>query len=211
VKTKSIVNQLEQGTTVDSFIERIKNGDTSFLKPLLEESRTSSNAKLRQLVDRIAGSPQIVNGIGDLRVQAQASWGATYGDQRLAQEAVRNKAVQESKAVAGAHPTPLEMLLAENIALCGLHYHYIETKFAQRVNEGLSFDAIRGYQNWIDRAHRRYMSAVKTLALVRKLGLPTVQVNVAEKQVNVGQIDVANQPGGRGDAVRPPEVEPTAE
>ena len=32
---------------------------------------------------------------------------------------------------------------------------------------------------------RRYLSAVKTLVLVRKLALPVLQVNIAKKQVNV--------------------------
>ncbi len=36
-----------------------------------------------------------------------------------------------------------------------------------------------------DRAHRRFLSAMKTLAQVRKLALPNVQVNIAQKQVNV--------------------------
>jgi hypothetical protein len=39
----------------------------------------------------------------------------------------------------------------------------------------------------MDRAHRRYLSALRTLALVRKLALPVLQVNIAGKQqVNVG-------------------------
>jgi hypothetical protein len=36
-----------------------------------------------------------------------------------------------------------------------------------------------------DRAHRRYLTAIKTLATVRKLALPVLQVNIAKKQVNV--------------------------
>ncbi len=37
----------------------------------------------------------------------------------------------------------------------------------------------------MDRAHNRYLSAIKTLATVRKLALPILQVNIAKKQVNV--------------------------
>ena len=45
------------------------------------------------------------------------------------------------------------------------------------------------YQRRMDRAHRRFLSAVRTLAVVRRLALPVLlaQVNVAAKQqVNVG-------------------------
>jgi hypothetical protein len=36
----------------------------------------------------------------------------------------------------------------------------------------------------MDRAHRRFLSAVKTLAAVRRLARPAVQINVARQQVN---------------------------
>ncbi|MFC1611640.1 hypothetical protein ACFL6C_11830 [Myxococcota bacterium] len=38
----------------------------------------------------------------------------------------------------------------------------------------------------VDRAQRRYLQAIKTLAQVRRLLRPSVQVNIAEQQVNVG-------------------------
>jgi hypothetical protein len=39
----------------------------------------------------------------------------------------------------------------------------------------------------MDRAHKRYLSALKALALVRKLALPVLvaQVNVGGQQVNI--------------------------
>jgi len=40
----------------------------------------------------------------------------------------------------------------------------------------------------MDHAHRRYLSALKTLALVRKLAVPVLQVNIARKQVNVAGV-----------------------
>jgi hypothetical protein len=39
------------------------------------------------------------------------------------------------------------------------------------------------HQRRIDKAHRRYLSSVKALAQIRKLG-PAVQINIAEKQIN---------------------------
>lgn len=41
------------------------------------------------------------------------------------------------------------------------------------------------YQRRIDRAHNRHLSAVRTLAQVRKLLKPSVaQINIADKQIN---------------------------
>ena len=41
------------------------------------------------------------------------------------------------------------------------------------------------YQRRIDRAQKRFLSAIKALALVRRLQLPAVQVNIGEKQMNI--------------------------
>jgi hypothetical protein len=41
------------------------------------------------------------------------------------------------------------------------------------------------YQRSISSAQKRYLAAIKTLALVRKLAIPILQVNIAKKQVNV--------------------------
>jgi hypothetical protein len=39
-------------------------------------------------------------------------------------------------------------------------------------------------QRRIDRTHRRLISTIKTLATVRRLAIPAVQINVARQQVN---------------------------
>jgi hypothetical protein len=39
-------------------------------------------------------------------------------------------------------------------------------------------------QRRMDRAHRRFLGTVKTLAVVRRLARPAVQINVAGHQVN---------------------------
>ena len=40
------------------------------------------------------------------------------------------------------------------------------------------------YQRRQERAHKRYLSAVKALAQVRRLELPAVQVNIGQNQIN---------------------------
>jgi hypothetical protein len=85
--------------------------------------------------------------------------------------------------LAGPNPSPLERLLAERIAICWLLLYTLEAIYAGK--DSLSLDLGNYYQENINRAHRRYLSAIKTLATVRKLAVPVVQVNIAKKQVNV--------------------------
>jgi hypothetical protein len=53
------------------------------------------------------------------------------------------------------------------------------------------------HQRRMDRAHRRYLSAIKTLATVRKLAVPVFQVNIAQKQMNIANATLPSPcPGG---------------
>ena len=50
--------------------------------------------------------------------------------------------------------------------------------------ETRSLELSRFYDQQADRAHRRFLASVESLARVRKLIIP-IQINIAEQQVNV--------------------------
>lgn len=66
---------------------------------------------------------------------------------------------------------------------CWLHLHCLEASYfsLERVSVQLGVY----HQRIMSAAQKRYLAAIKTLALVRKLGLPVLKVNIAKKQVNV--------------------------
>jgi hypothetical protein len=47
---------------------------------------------------------------------------------------------------------------------------------------GLSVSQADFQQRKVDRAHRRFLSALRTLAQIRKLALPSLMVNIARNQ-----------------------------
>jgi hypothetical protein len=115
---------------------------------------------------------------------AQNSLVNKYAGKNLpVREGLEQKMQSLQAELAGAHPSPLERLLAERIAICWLHLYTLEARYAGK--DSLSVEHGNYYQENINRAHRRYLSAIKTLATVRKLAVPVVQVNIAKKQVNV--------------------------
>jgi hypothetical protein len=61
----------------------------------------------------------------------------------------------------------------------------------------LSAKWLEFYQRRMNHSHKRYISAFKTRALVRKLAVPVLQVNIAKKQVNVARAVI----GKAGDTV----------
>jgi hypothetical protein len=85
--------------------------------------------------------------------------------------------------LAGPNPTPLERLLIERIVAFWLHLHYLEQIYAQKDSKSLELGSY--YQRSISSAQKRYLAAIKTLAVIRKLAVPVLQVNIARKQMNV--------------------------
>lgn len=104
------------------------------------------------------------------------------GDDVFSQEAIPRNLKAMRQEIAGQSPSPLERLLAERIALCWLELQYFEAIYAQNLGN-LSITQSDYHQRRIDKAHRRYLSSIKALAQIRKMG-PAVQINIAEKQIN---------------------------
>jgi hypothetical protein len=119
---------------------------------------------------------------------------AYFGHDPLATESTDRKMKQMGLDLAGPNPTQLEAMLVERILLCWLSLYYAESLYAQNQKE-LSLSSHEFQQKRIDRCHKRYLSAIKTLAMVRKLQIPNVQVNVGEKQVNIGTVNGVPQAG----------------
>ena len=78
----------------------------------------------------------------------------------------------------------VERLLIERILTCHVQLAYAETVYVQNCHK-LTLDQGTYHQERIERVHHRYLSAIKTLATVRKLAQPTLQLNVGAQQVNV--------------------------
>jgi len=85
--------------------------------------------------------------------------------------------------IAGDNPSPLERLLAERIVLTWLQIQLFEDLYASSMSKSMTIAQGNYYQKRIDHVHRRHLSALRTLAQIRKLG-PAVQINIGERQIN---------------------------
>lgn len=115
-----------------------------------------------------------------------------YHGHVIQQESVRAQVEQVRADLVGPNPTRMEALLAERAAVCWLACNVHERAAEQAQN--LTPADGRYRQRKIDGAHRRFLSAVKTLATVRKLRLPDLMVVIDRR---------AERAGGR--AVQPDE------
>jgi hypothetical protein len=152
------------------FLKRAQDGDESTLPAL------------RKLLENPAAVEMFG---GNLAQQAELSFiEAATGKNLMFKEALARKLELMRAELAGPDPTPLERLLVERVVACWLQVQDADVRYAQGQKDCTL--ALGEYQQRrVDRAHKRYLSAIKALALVRKLALPVLQVNIARKQVNV--------------------------
>jgi len=118
------------------------------------------------------------------------------GDNAIMRQILANEAKAKRKELAGpSAPSPLETLLIERIVACGFQVSHYERLIEHNSGKGIGLDQAAWLHKKADMANRRYLSAIKTLAQVRRLQLPlSVQVNVAAQggqQVNVSGVTPA--------------------
>ena len=113
-------------------------------------------------------------------------WAAGEKGSQETKDKLHNDLAEMTSSLAGINPTPMEMILAETAALNWFALRMFEAYFAGASNleKSISIAQSDFHQRRIDRAHRRLLTSLKTLAVVRRLAVPNLQINLAQSQVN---------------------------
>ena len=131
--------------------------------------------EFRELLKQV---PTLIDIVGSLAEIAERTLvKAITGEQLLFSETLTAKLDAMRAELAGPQPNPIERLLVERLVACWLQVYHADAQ-AAKFTEG-TFAEGNYMQRRQNRAHRRFLSAIKTLATVRRLALPTlVAVNV---------------------------------
>lgn len=155
-----------------------------------DRAAQGDSSALAEVSRELDNLPEVVAQLGDLGKAVLLTIVDDFAGQNLLiREAQKRFLAQLQRDVEGPSPTPLERLLAQEIVLCRLHLTNQQFQFAAL--DSYSFAEGEFRQKQIDRAQRRLLAAIKTLAQVRQLRLPAVQVNVATQggqQMNVSGV-----------------------
>jgi hypothetical protein len=160
------------GPDLKSLFDRAKRGDESCLPEVRALFANGSRGKAWRQAN---GSP--------------AEWVRRHlaesacGKNVLIKEAIEQEMDDLQADLAGPNPTPIEKLLAERASICWFIVYRYEGTYA--TSKGWSIGSTDLQQRKIDKAHARFLSALRTLAQVRKLAVPAIQLNIAKNQVNV--------------------------
>ncbi|WP_169973117.1 hypothetical protein [Tautonia rosea] len=156
-----------------SLLDRAKLGDRSTLPQV--RALLSDPERSRWYVENLGSPPNWLKNHMAERVAPK---------DLMVRESFHRKLDEVREELAGPDPTPMERLLAERAAWCWAEVNIRQISYEQA--ENLTLRQAEFQQKRIDAAHRRFLSAIKTLATVRKLALPALRINVAQNQVNLG-------------------------
>lgn len=153
------------------------------LRGAVKDAREGDEEALSRVRRVLKEAPDLGRIFRDLSTQAEQSLveRITASD-LLSQEMLPPQLDAMRSELAGPDPSVLERLLSERIVACWLQLQYGEVLYAQNLGK-MSIEEDEYQQRRLDRFHRRYLSSIKSLAQIRKMG-PTIQVNIAEKQIN---------------------------
>lgn len=154
---------------MDALLAKARKGDSKAMQELLPLLAKSNHLqRYGELAENV------------LRIIAKRM----CGEDLVFMESIFRRLQKMRIELAGGDPTPLEVLLIERIVTCWLEVNYYDAMYAQSMGD-LSIRQSNSFQLRQDRAHRRYLSAIRSLAVILRLQVPIVQVNIGEKQINM--------------------------
>jgi hypothetical protein len=145
------------------------------LRELVARAQAGDASVLPALREALDADPSLWQRCGDLAAQAQAAWlQLLAGHDLFLHESVQRKLEALRLELAGPDPSPLERLVVERILAGWLQVHYADSSYAQARGPQAAPAVLREMQRRQESAQRRYLAAVKQLALIRRLLRPAV-------------------------------------
>jgi hypothetical protein len=162
-----------------------RGGPTLELMARAQEGDEACLKDFQALLDDPERGPAAVEFFGDLAARARDFAVDLVAQTNLAIKAATPRKLAQLRAeLEGPDPNPIERLLAERVAYCWLILWEYESALVLRAGQ-LTAQQSAYHQRRIDGAHRRYCSALRSLAAVRKLALPSVRVTIGPNTVTV--------------------------
>lgn len=151
---------------------------------LIDRAQSGDESTASAVRALVRASPELARLGGDLACLVESGWlRLLAGKNVLAREAMLVELSNLKSSLAGPAPTAIEQVLIDRVAACWVQANYADATEATHGERTISQAELALKRQ--THAHKRLLSALKTLAEVRRLMVPTVQVNIAERQVNV--------------------------
>jgi len=137
---------------------------------------------LREQLDRL---PQLWRLAGDMGEVAARRMIEGINGSPLTIESVKVGRLAMRRELGYDAASPLEKMLIDHTVLCWLRLQLAEYNYTGVMSENHTLTLGEYWEKRLSGAQRRYLRACETLARIRRLALPALQVNIGEKQVNL--------------------------
>lgn len=166
---------MNNNKALDGLIQVIRKADVA--KPTKED---------RAELDRILREqPAVWRAAGDIMEHTALGLMSDMGGTYALKASLRTGWTQLQQDIARPGDGALEKLLIQQIALAWLKLAFTEYHHRHYLTNGnTTITQADFWERRLSAAQRRYLRAVETLARVRRLQLPAVQVNIGAQQVN---------------------------
>src|SRR6516162_6284002 len=149
--------------------------DVDRLAELVQRGQQGDLTALPLLREALEGDPSLWQEYGDLAAQAQEAWlQLLAGTDYLLAESVRLKLGALRQELSAECASPLEKLLIERVIACWLQTCYSDSVYAQAKGPSSTPSVRQELMRRQESSQRRYLAAIKQLALVRKLLKPAL-------------------------------------
>jgi hypothetical protein len=171
--------------------EPVGHALTTWLYETHLRARSGDNAAANALIDVYQTRPELMDNLTALAHIAEFAWLDALtpkgtGTANLTRTVVERELHRLKDELAGGTTDPLEGLLIARIAAAWVALHYAEKLYAAGLaTNGMAWAQIEHRARTAERMNRNFLRATEALAKVRRLRIGTVQVNIADKQINV--------------------------
>jgi hypothetical protein len=152
---------------------------------LLERAKAGDETVTEQVREMLTICPGFAESLGgDLgQITERLLSTAVAGDDIPFRESIKHKMKALRRDLAGPEATPIEKLLVDRIVICWLQVQMADLAQAKEESQTIALERFQLRRQ--DSANRRYLAAIRTLATIRKMALPVLQINVGQNQVNM--------------------------
>ena len=151
------------------------------------KAKKPSKEDLQLIRTFLMARPDFCRAVIDLSevVQTELIKSMAGGTQEFVRMAIEEQTLNVRDEM-GYHDAPImEKLLIENIVTSWLRLQHYEQQVAFRMAGSYSLPVLEFWERRLSIAQRRYLAACETLAKIRKMAVPALQLNFGDKQINV--------------------------
>lgn len=144
-----------------------------------------SHEDIRTLEEAMRDVPELAERLGNLMALVQSELIQKIVSGRSSQVAIAEK-LNQQRVEFGYDESPIwERLIIDNILNCWLRLLWVEYQLGSFMGKpSVRFKEIQHWEQRLNAAQRRFLRACTSLARIRKMDLPPLQINIAQQQVN---------------------------